>query len=185
MTLSSAIMFYVAPSFASVIDLFVGETHVSGVVVSSICSVEVEHNASNSGVINFGEHNKATQSGINSEQLFWVKLYENQSTSPGCSAFALGSNRVSLKFGDRIVGQLDGLGVVTHGAGDGVRIAISSTDSEKVSSTNVITANHSELFYSQIFASKGVFGFRANAVHLELATPGTYSGALSLTVSYQ
>lgn len=176
---------HIVPSYASSMELFVSETHINGVVVSSACSVEVENNTTNTGVIDFGEHNKATQSGVNNVQLFFVKMYENQSTLPGCSAFEAGSSLVSLSFGDKIAGQLDEGGVVTLGAGGDVRIAISSTDVGEVSNTNIITSNNSELFYSQTFASKGVFSFTSRADGLELATEGTYSGSLSLTVSYQ
>ena len=171
-------------SQAESLELFSSEFRISGVVVSSVCSVKVENNTSTSGVIGFGQYNKAAQSGLNERQVFSVKLYESQSKLLGCSAFLAGSSDVSLKFGDANSGQLDSLGVVTFGAGDGVRIAITSTNLE-ASNNNVITSNNSILTYPSSFAVKGEFGFEANVKGLSDAAPGTYSGTLSLTVEYQ
>ncbi|MEZ9360452.1 fimbrial protein [Vibrio cyclitrophicus] len=164
--------------------LIQSEYKMTGTVVSSTCSVVIEHNASQAGVIDFGLFNKARESG-ELMQTFSVKLYESGAPTPGCSAFLAGSGPVSLEFGERMPGQLDAAGVVTRGAGDQVRISITATDINEVSNTNPITENNAELLYSQSFASQGVFGFNATAKNLNSATSGSYSGSLSLMVTYQ
>ncbi|WP_210451473.1 hypothetical protein, partial [Vibrio crassostreae] len=171
-------------SQAESLDIFNSVLRISGVVVSSVCSVEVESDTPTYGVIDFGQYNKSARSGVNERQAFSVKLYESQSALPGCSAFLAGSNHVSLKFGDAMSGQLDSVGVVAYGAGGGVRIAVTATNLE-ASNNNVITSNNSELTYPTDFAIKGEFGFEANVLGLSEAIPGTYSGALSLTLEYQ
>ncbi|MGR5241673.1 fimbrial protein [Photobacterium damselae] len=153
----------------------------SGIVVASACSVVVESGASQLGVIDFGQYNQAkTEGGVN--KAFSVKLYELGSTTPGCSAFQAGSGAVTLKFGDQ--GQLDNQGVITRGAGDNIRIAISATDGE-ASNQETITSKNSALSYSKEFAVKGNFGFNAKAEGLDSAIPGDYSGSLSLVVTYK
>ncbi len=164
--------------------LFKTTVSFDGVVVSSACSVEVDNGVSRSGVIDFGLYNTTKQ--VSSViKPFKVKLYENGSSVVGCSAFLAGSGLVKFTFGDRAAGQLDSRGVVTRGAGDGVRIAITSTDIGEVNSTQAITSSLSELTYPREFASRGVFGFNAQAIGLESASAGSYHGSLSLVVSYQ
>ncbi len=157
---------------------------IDGVVVGAACSVVVDNGVSRSGVIDFGLYNTAMRSG-SADKPFQIKLYEQGSVEAGCSAFLAGSGLVTFSFGDKEAGQLDKRGVVTRGAGDGVRIAITSTDIGNVSSTQVVNSAMSELTYSRDFASQGVFGFNARAVGLESASAGLYHGSLSLVVSYQ
>ncbi|ODS05578.1 fimbrial protein [Vibrio scophthalmi] len=157
---------------------------IDGVVVASACSVAVDNGVSRSGVVDFGLYNTATRHG-NVEKQFQIKLYEQGATEAGCSAFLAGTKLVTFTFGDKAAGQLDERGVVTSGAGGGIRIAITSTDAGKVSSTQVVNSAMPELAYPRDFASQGVFGFNARAVGLESASPGSYHGSLSLVVSYQ
>ena len=157
---------------------------IDGVVVGSVCSVQIDNGVSRSGIIDFGLYSTSTRGGA-IEKPFQIKLYENGSVSPGCSAFLAGSGLVTFSFGDKEAGQLDKRGVVTRGAGDGVRIAIASTDIGKVSSTQVINSTMPNLVYPKDFASLGVFGFNARVVGLESASAGSYHGSLSLVVSYQ
>lgn len=170
---------YAAPEI-----LLKSRIHVEGVVVGSACSVVIESGTSRSGVIDFGQYNKALRTG-GVDKLFSIKLFENKDTIPGCSAFLAGSELVTLTFGDRSTNQLDEQGVITKGAGDSIRIAISSTDAGKVSSQRKITSKNTALTYSQDFAAKGVFGFNARVERLEEATTGDYHGSLSLVVTYQ
>lgn len=157
---------------------------IDGIVVGSSCSVVVDNGVSRSGVIDFGLYNTAMRSGP-VDKPFQIKLYEKGSVDAGCSAFLAGSGLVTFSFGDKEAGQLDKQGVVTQGAGDGVRIAITSTDIGKVSSTQVVSSVMPKLTYPKDFASLGVFGFNARAVGLESASAGSYHGSLSLVVSYQ
>lgn len=170
---------YAAPEM-----LLKSRIHVEGIVVGSACSVVIESGTSRSGVIDFGRYNKALRTGA-LNKLFSIKLFENKDTTPGCSAFLAGSELVTLTFGDRSTNQLDELGVITRGAGDSVRIAISSTDAGKVSNQSKITSKNMALTYPQDFAAKGVFGFNARVEQLEGATTGDYHGSLSLVVTYQ
>lgn len=157
---------------------------IDGVVVGSVCSVSVDNGVSRSGVIDFGSYNTTMRNGA-VDKSFQIKLFEQGAQVPGCSAFLSGSGLVTFHFGDKHAGQLDKQGVVMHGAGDGVRIAITSTDVGKVSSTRVVNSLMSTLTYPSEFASQGVFGFNARAVGLERALAGQYHGSLSLVVSYQ
>ncbi|EOA8958781.1 fimbrial protein [Vibrio harveyi] len=170
-----------ASVYANTEVLFKHQFDISGVVVASSCSVTVESGTSKRGLINFGQYNQSKSEG-DLTQPFSVKLYEPGSSTPGCSAFWAGSRLVTLKFGDQ--GQLDARGVVTRGAGDDIRIAITSTDRE-ASNQDVISSKNSVLAYPQDFATKGVFGFSAKAEGLDSAMPGDYRGSLSLVVSYK
>lgn len=154
---------------------------ISGVVVASTCSVSVESNGSQNGVVDFGQYNQAKEKGGVTKS-FSVKLYENGASKPGCSAFYAGIGDISLAFGNQ--GQLDRKGVVTHGAGNGIRIAITATDSE-ASNHKVITSDNSKIMYPKEFSTKGIFNFSAKTEGLDVAKPGDYHGALSLVVSYK
>jgi type 1 fimbria pilin len=155
-----------------------------GVVVGSTCKVSVESEGSARGVVDFGNYNKSVNSG-SALKRFRVIVSENNTASPGCQAFLAGNEMVKLKFGDENSKQLDRYGVVTKGAGDLVRIAIYSEDTGQVSNTNKINSSNNVLLYPKSFAAKGVFSFRALAEGLETATPGSYSGTLSLVVTYK
>ncbi|WP_139070183.1 fimbrial protein [Aliivibrio fischeri] len=164
--------------------LLKNQLNINGVVVGSACSVVIESGASRGGVIDFGQYNQNQRSGGVSK-LFFVKLFENNAATPGCSAFLAGSGLVSLAFGDASSKQLDERGVITKGAGDNIRIAISSTDTGKVNNQKIITSQNNVLKYPQEFASKGMFGFNAKAEGLDDASSGSYHGSLSLVVSYK
>lgn len=157
---------------------------INGVVVGSTCSIELDNGVSRSGVIDFGLYNTTKRVGTVIKP-FKIKLYENRSPVAGCNAFFAGSGLVKFAFGDKTAGQLDSRGVVTRGAGDGVRIAITSTDVGQVNSTQAVTSSLSELTYPVEFASRGVFGFNAQAIGLESASAGSYHGSLSLVVTYK
>lgn len=157
---------------------------IAGTVVASSCSVSIETGTSRVGFLDFGEYNQSSRSGGITKP-FVVKLFENGATSPGCSAFYAGGEFVSIEFGDKGNQQLDERGVITKGAGDNIRIAITSTDTGKVSNQDAITSKNSILKYPRDFAVKGQFGFNAHANGLDVAKAGRYSGSLSLVVSYK
>ncbi|HIF9182378.1 TPA: fimbrial protein [Photobacterium damselae] len=156
----------------------------TGIVVSSTCSIIIEHD-SKVGTVDLGSYNKATHQG-GGEQTFWIKLYERGALQPGCSAFRAGSSGiVSLTFGDKSIQQLDSRGVVTRGAGGDIRLNVSSVDSNEVSSNAPLTSTHHVLTYPVTFATAGKFGFRVKPIGLERATEGDYHGELSLVISYK
>lgn len=158
--------------------------HVTGALVSSTCSVAIEHQSSESGLIDFGELDLSREQ-VGRKKYFEIKLYEGRSMEPGCTALLASTVPVQLKFGERAVGQLDANGVVTKGAGDGIRVQVSSIDANEVSSLEPITSENSSLIYSKSFAAKGVFRFVAEPVDLGSATTGSYYGSLSVLVAYQ
>ncbi|HFT1981073.1 TPA: hypothetical protein RG830_004149 [Vibrio vulnificus] len=166
--------------------LFESEYRLSTTVVSSTCLVGVLTSSSSTknNVIDFGVYNKDNPAGFSSSQTFQVIVYEDNIDNPGCSAFLAGKDMVSLKFGDISGKQLDEYGVVTFGAGNGVRISVSATDAE-ASSSDTITSTHNELFYKPEFASNGKFGFVASVTNIEKASVGAYQGSLSLIISYR
>ncbi len=173
-------------AFASSKIAFKSQTYINGTVVGSACSVVVDSGASRHGLIEFGTYdkNQSNRRGTTS-QPFTIKLYEKQASEPGCSAFLAGNNSVTFSFGDKSFKQLDKRGVITKGAGDNIRISISSTDIGVVNNRNPITANNTQLTYPNQFAAKGVFGFMATAIGLDNAEVGDYFGSLSLVVTYQ
>ncbi|WP_052697147.1 fimbrial protein [Vibrio vulnificus] len=167
--------------FANPEVLFKSQINVTGIVVASVCSVEVESDASKSGVISFGQYDQSTHLG-ELDKRFDIKLYESGATTPGCSAFSTSSGLVSVRFGDQ--GQLNSRGVVVRGAGDNISIAITATDNQ-ASNKDIITSSNAVLTYPQDFSEKGVFGFNAKIEGLDSATPGGYQGTLSVVVSYE
>ncbi len=173
-------------AFASSKIAFKSQTYINGTVVGSACSVVVDSGTSRHGLIEFGTYdkNQSNRRGTTS-QPFTIKLYEKQASEPGCSAFLAGNNSVTFSFGDKSFKQLDNRGVITKGAGDNIRISISSTDIGVVNNRNPITANNTQLTYPKQFAANGVFGFMATAIGLDDAEVGDYFGSLSLVVTYQ
>ncbi|MGL5236688.1 MAG: fimbrial protein [Plesiomonas shigelloides] len=159
-------------------------TELEGTVVSSVCSIAIEGDRGRLGVIDLGQYNQATHQGSGGKT-FWLKLYEEGATLPGCDAFLAGGDKVTLTFGDKNLQQLDARGVITRGAGDGVRLRISSLDANNVSSVEPLTFIHQTLSYPTSFAAKGVFGFRVQPTGLNLAKAGVYQGELSVVVSYK
>lgn len=159
-------------------------TELDGTVVSSVCSLVIEGDRGRLGVIDLGQYNQATRQGAEGKN-FWLKLYEEGASLPGCDAFLAGGDKVTLTFGDKSVQQLDARGVITRGAGDNVRLRISSLDANNVSSVEPLTFTHQTLSYPTSFAAKGVFGFRVQPIGLDLARSGVYQGELSVVVSYK
>ncbi|OIN26561.1 type 1 fimbrial protein [Vibrio mediterranei] len=182
------ILFVILSSNCFAASLISAKTNISGHVVASVCTITISDGSARSlseGVIDFGVYNKSTRTGM-PEKSIVINLFEPGAEQPGCSAFKAGSSGlVKFKFGDEGADQLDSRGVVTRGAGDGVRIAISSVDSGHVSSVAKITADNNVLSYPSSFATQGVFNFKARVEGLDSATSGTYSGSLSLVVSYE
>ncbi|ECG7009964.1 fimbrial protein, partial [Salmonella enterica subsp. enterica] len=99
----------------------VQKTLFSADVVASACHVVVDADSTgNSGRLTFGTYRKSTGASVPPRD-FTVRLYETGATVQGCSAFLAGQI-ATLNFGNP--GQLDGQGVVTRGAGDGIRIDV-------------------------------------------------------------
>lgn len=79
-------------------------------------------------------------------------------------------------------GQLDGQGVVTRGAGDGIRIDVRAADTQADFRGRITQANH-EVKYPVDFAAKGQFRFRAQPVFPADVKAGEYNGALTFVVT--
>ncbi|MEC9877109.1 fimbrial protein, partial [Escherichia ruysiae] len=103
----------------------VQKTVFSADVVASACHVVVDADSTgNSGRLAFGTYRKSTGTSVPPRD-FIVRLYESGATVQGCSAFQAGQV-ATLDFGNP--GQLDAGGVVTRGAGDGVRVDVRAVD---------------------------------------------------------
>lgn len=150
-------------------------------VVASACHVVVDADGSgNSGRLTFDIYRKSTATPVQPRD-FAVRLYESGATVQGCSAFRAGQI-ATLDFGNP--GQLDARGVVTRGAGDGVRIDVRAVDSQADYRGRLTQDNHS-VNYPVDFASRGQFRFRALPVFPVNVKAGEYTGALTFVVTYQ
>lgn len=150
-------------------------------VVASACHVVVEADGTgNSSRLTFGTYRKSTGTSVPPRD-FTVRLYEQGSTVQGCSAFQAG-RIATLDFGNP--GQLDAGGVVTRGAGDGIRVDVRAVDAEADYRGRLTLANHS-VNYPVEFATRGQFRFRAQPEFPKDVKAGEYSGALTFVVTYQ
>ena len=112
---------------------------------------------------------------------FTVRLYETGATVQGCSAFLAGQV-ATLNFGNP--GQLDAGGVVTRGAGDGIRVDVRAVD-DQADYSGGLTQDRHLVSYPVDFAARGQFRFRAQPVFPASVKAGEYSGALTFVVTYQ
>lgn len=148
-------------------------------VVASVCHVVVEADSTgNSGRLTFGTYRKSTGG---ASRDFTVHLYESGATVQGCSAFKAG-RVATLDFGNP--GQLDAGGVVTRGAGDGIRVDVRAVDTQADYRGRLTQDSHS-VNYPVDFAAKGQFRFRALPVFPADVKAGEYTGALTFVVTYQ
>lgn len=150
-------------------------------VVASSCHVVVDADSIGNGAqLMFSTYRKPTGVGGEARD-FTVRLYESGSTVQGCSAFYAGQV-ATLDFGNP--GQLDAGGVVTRGAGDGIRVDVRAVDEQADYRGSLTQDNHS-VNYPVEFAAKGQFRFRAQPVFPANVKAGEYTGALTFVVTYQ
>lgn len=149
-------------------------------VVASGCHAVVDVDGVSGGRLIFDTFRKATMSPVPSRD-FTVRLYEAGASIEGCSAFLVG-RVATLSFGNQ--GQLDARGVVTRGAGDGIRIDVRAVDAQADFREALTLASH-KVNYPVEVAARGVFRFRVRPVFPEDVRAGEYSGALTFVVSYQ
>ncbi|HAH3058716.1 TPA: fimbrial protein, partial [Escherichia coli] len=129
----------------------VQKTVFSADVVASTCHVVVEADSSgNSGRLTFGTYRRSTGASVPPRD-FTVRLYESGATVQGCSAFKAGQI-ATLDFGNP--GQLDAGGVVTRGAGDGIRVDVRAVDTQADYRGRLTQDSHS-VNYPVEFAAKG------------------------------
>ncbi|ENC38790.1 putative k88 fimbrial protein A [Escherichia coli P0299917.10] len=107
---------------------------------------------------------------------FTVRLYESGATVQGCSAFKAGQV-ATLDFGNP--GQLDAGGVVTRGAGDGIRVDVRAVDTQADYRGRLTQDSHS-VNYPVEFAAKGQFRFRAQPVFPANVKAGGIHGCTDL-----
>nr|WP_269803133.1 fimbrial protein [Escherichia coli] len=159
----------------------VQKTVFSADVVASACHVIVNADSSgNSSQLTFGTYRKSTGAPVPPRD-FTVRLYESGATVEGCSALQAGQVAI-LDFGNP--GQLDAGGVVTRGAGDGIRVDVRAVDTQADYRERLTQDNHS-VKYPVDFAVRGQFRFRAQPVFPANVKAGEYSGALTFVVTYQ
>lgn len=150
-------------------------------IVASTCYVVVDADSTgNSGRLTFGTYRKSTGASVPPRD-FTVRLYESGATVQGCSAFKAGQV-ATLDFGNP--GQLDAGGVVTRGAGDGVRVDVRAVDAQADYRGRLTQDSHS-VNYPVEFAARGQFRFRAQPVFPANVKAGEYTGALTFVVTYQ
>ncbi|EBG1461678.1 type 1 fimbrial protein, partial [Salmonella enterica] len=156
------------------------KTLFSADVVASACHVVVDADGAGSSHMTFGTYRKSSAAPVPPRE-FSVRLFESGATVQGCSAFRAGQV-ATLDFGNP--GQLDAAGVVTRGAGDGIRIDVRAIDPQADFRERLTQANH-VVNYPVDFAAKGQFRFRAQPVMPTNVKAGEYSGALTFVVAYQ
>ncbi|MGS0206216.1 fimbrial protein [Escherichia coli] len=149
-------------------------------VVASACHVVIDGNGTGLGQLTFGTFRKSSGMSVRPQE-FTVRLYENGATVQGCSAFKAGQI-ATLDFGNP--GQLDAGGVVTRGAGDGIRVDVRAVDAQAYYRGR-LTQNRHRVSYPVDFAAKGQFRFRAQPVFPANVKTGEYTGALTFVVTYQ
>ena len=149
-------------------------------VVASACHVRVDADGVGNNRLTFSTYRKSSGIAVPPRD-FTLRVTESGSTLPGCSAFLAGQ-LATLQFGN--TGQLDAGGVVTRGAGDGVRISVQATDPQ-VNFRGRLTEWHNSVSYPTDFAAKGLFHFRAQPIMPADVKAGEYHGALAFVVTYQ
>lgn len=156
------------------------KTVFSADMVASACHVVVDADSTgNNGQVTFGIYRKSTGTPVPPRD-FTVKLYESGATVQGCSAFLAGMV-ATLDFGNP--GQLDAIGVVTHGAGDGIRVDVRAVDASADYRDRLTQDTHS-VNYPVDFAARGQFRFRAQPIFPANVKAGEYTGALTFVVTY-
>lgn len=148
-------------------------------VVASACHAVVEADMAGDNLLTFSTFRKSDNGQVTPRK-FTIRLYESGSNVQGCSAFLAGQI-ATLQFGNP--GQLDTGGVVTKGAGDGVRIDVRADDYQ-ADYRNRLTDRNNVINYPVTFASGGQFNFEAKPIIPSDVKAGEYSGALSFVVVY-
>lgn len=149
-------------------------------VVASTCHVRVDADGSGNNVLTFATFNKSSATAVPPRE-FIIRMYESGATLAGCSAFLAG-RLASVQFGNP--GQLDAGGVVTHGAGEGVRIAVQAVDPQ-ADWRGPLSASRDRVNYPAAFAAQGQLRFSAQPQFPTTVNAGEYSGALAFVVTYQ
>lgn len=149
-------------------------------VVASACHVRVDADGVGNNRLTFGTYRKSRGADVPPRD-FTLRVTETGATLPGCSAFLAGQV-TTLQFGNP--GQLDAGGVVTRGAGDGIRVSVQATDPQAYFRGRLTEAND-RVNYPAEFAAKGLFHFRAQPVMPADVRAGEYHGALAFVVTYQ
>lgn len=149
-------------------------------VVASACHIQVDADGAGNNLLTFSPYRKSTGAAIPPRD-FTIRLYESGATVQGCSAFLTGQV-ATLQFGNP--GQLDDGGVVTRGAGEGVRIDVRAADGA-ADWRERLTGEHDRVNYPVDFAARGQFRFTAQPVFPSNVRAGEYDGALSFVVTYQ
>lgn len=155
-------------------------TIISADVVASACHIKVDADGNGNNRLVFNTYRKSTATPVPSVE-FTIQMYETGASIRGCSAFTVG-HIATIDFGNP--GQLDSSGVVTRGAGDGVRIDVRAVDAE-ADYKDLLTQEKHIVNYPVVFSSKGTFRFRAQPIFPSDVKSGEYSGSLTFSILYQ
>ncbi|MCX8980968.1 fimbrial protein [Citrobacter portucalensis] len=179
-TCSLVILFITSPiSIADELKSVTQRTVIDAIVVASSCRVMVDAGYSGTRLLNFGSWNKSADESPQAGS-FTLWLYEDGATMPGCSAFRV-APLASITFGN--AGQLDNEGVITRGAGGGIRIDIRALDQEADYRGKIANGNNI-INYPSRFVEAGKLRFSALPVNLEKASAGEYRGSVAFVLSY-
>jgi len=176
----NGLIFLLLAGSGDVCASFIQRTVFNADIVASACHVSVDADGGGNNRLTFATFRKTTATAV-PPQDFTVRLYETGASVEGCSAFLAGEV-ATLQFGN--TGQLDAAGVVTRGAGGGIRIDVRAKD-EQADHRGRITAAESTVNYPVDFAARGSFRFRAQPIIPADVRAGEYTGALTFVVTYQ
>ncbi|HEN3635326.1 TPA: fimbrial protein, partial [Yersinia enterocolitica] len=141
-------------------------------VVASSCHAVVETDMEGNNLLTFSTFRKSNDEYVLPRK-FTIRLYESGSTVQGCTAFLAGQI-ATIQFGNP--GQLDSGGVVTKGAGDGIRIDVRAKDPQ-ADYRNKLTDMDNIINYPVSFAADGQFNFEAKPIIPADVRAGEYSGS--------
>ncbi|POT24509.1 fimbrial protein [Citrobacter freundii] len=149
-------------------------------IVASACHVRIDAGNVGNNLLTFSTYRKFSGVAVPAMD-FVIRLYESGATIQGCSAILAGQI-ATLQFGNP--GQLDSSGVVTRGAGEGIRVAVKALD-DQADWRGRITEGNTSVNYPADFASRGQFRFTAKPMFPADVKAGEYTGSLSFVVMYQ
>lgn len=176
----NGLIFLLLAESGDVCASYIQRTVFSADIVASACHVSVDADGGGNNRLTFATFRKSAATSVPPRD-FTVRLYETGASVEGCSAFLAGE-LATLQFGN--TGQLDAAGVVTRGAGDGIRIDVRAQD-EQADHRGRITAAENTVNYPVDFAARGRFRFRAQPIIPADVRAGEYTGALTFVVTYQ
>ncbi|GAL14522.1 hypothetical protein JCM19233_5534 [Vibrio astriarenae] len=154
----------------------------TGMLKVPTCSYDILAEGISSNNIDFG--NIHADYLDKSPRYFSIVITENDSDKLGCSSLEMISDVVTVSFGDNNNDQIDLNGVITHGAGDGIRVRIKAIDSF-ASNNDYINSENKTIHYSSEDLSGGLARYSAELLYSSgRPAPGSFSGTVSVVIAY-